>query len=136
LAQVAQRIAVDTNVLLRTLVDDEDAAAQCEQARRIVGAADGVRVHATVLLETAWLLARAYRLPRQELASLLAAVCEHPKMQIDDAPRWLAAIALYRETNIDFADAVVLIDAREQHISLQTFDKKLGKQAGAALIAV
>lgn len=114
MAQVAPVIAIATNVLLRTLVDDKDAPLQCEQARRIVGSAAGVRIHSSVLLETAWLLARAYRLPRAELAALLTTVCEHPKMRIDEAPRWLAAIALYRDSNIDLADAAILIDAREQ----------------------
>ncbi|WP_428310275.1 PIN domain-containing protein [Hydrocarboniphaga sp.] len=131
MAEVAPVIAVDTNVLLRTLVDDEDAPQQCEQARRIVGRAGGVRIHAAVLLETAWLLARAYRLPRSELATLLSAVCGHPKMQIDNAPHWLAAIALYRDSNLDLADALILLDARERGITLQTFDKTLGKQSGA-----
>lgn len=131
MAQVAPTIAVDTNVLLRTLVDDEDAPLQCEQARRIVGSAAGVRIHGSVLLETSWLLARAYRLPRADLAALLTTVCEHPKMQIDDTPRWLAAIALYRDSNIDLADALILLDARERGIALWTSDKTLGKQAGA-----
>lgn len=127
-------IAVDTNVLIRTLVDDDEAPQQCEQARRIVGAADRVRIHPAVLLETSWLLARAYRLPRAEVAALLGAICKHPKMLIDDASRWLAAIEIYRNTNIDFADAVILLDARDYEIPLHTFDRKLGQQPGAALI--
>lgn len=135
MAEVAPLIAVDTNVLLRTLVDDEDAPLQCEQARRIVGSAGGVRIHVAVLLETACLLARAYRLPRSELAAVLSAVCSHPKMQIDDAPRWLAAIALYRDSNIDLTEALILLDARQRGLKLQTFDETLGKQDGVQRLA-
>lgn len=131
---MAGLIAIDTNVLLRTLVDDEDAPRQCEQARAIVGVAEGICVHASVLLETGWLLARSYRLPRSQVADLLSAVCEHPKMRIDDVAGWRAAIGIYRDSNIDLADAAILVDARQQQVPLHTFDRKLGKQAGAVLI--
>lgn len=131
---MAGLIAIDTNVLLRTLVDDEDAPRQCEQARAVVGAAEGICIHASVLLETGWLLARTYRLPRSQVAAMLSAVCEHPKMLIDDVPRWRTAIDIYRDSNIDLADAAILVNARQRAIPLHTFDRKLGYQAGAVLI--
>jgi predicted nucleic-acid-binding protein len=45
-------IAIDTNILVRILVDDEEAAHQCVSARALIAEADGVWVSPMVLVET------------------------------------------------------------------------------------
>jgi predicted nucleic-acid-binding protein len=70
-------IAVDTNVVVRFLVNDDR-----EQARRARALVDGkdVFVATTVLLETEWVLRSAYEFPRRELIDALRAFLDLPRV--------------------------------------------------------
>ncbi len=50
-------IAVDTNVLVRLLVNDPNAPEQSQQARELLNAQGEVWVGQIVLIETIWVLA-------------------------------------------------------------------------------
>lgn len=50
-------IAIDTNVLVRILVEDPDAPEQCQQARNLVlSASEPVWIAQIVLVEAVWVL--------------------------------------------------------------------------------
>jgi predicted nucleic acid-binding protein len=70
-------IAIDTNVVVRFLVNDDR-----EQARRARALIDGeaVFVATTVLLETEWVLRSAYQLLRQGLFDALRAFLDLPRV--------------------------------------------------------
>jgi predicted nucleic-acid-binding protein len=54
------RIAIDTNILVRILVDDQNAEHQCASARALIAEAGSVWVSPTVLAETSWVLESVY----------------------------------------------------------------------------
>lgn len=57
-------IAVDTNVLVRILVDDPGQSGQVKRARALAGEAGEVHVPLIVLVETVWVLETSYGLPK------------------------------------------------------------------------
>lgn len=128
-------IAVDTNVLLRVLVDDQDAPDQCAAARSLLADVRKVRVSSIVFMETIWVLHKAYKTPRREVARVARELLEHPRYQVDNREHLATALALYATTNVDFADAEALSDARQAQCVLHTFDRKLAKLDGAALVS-
>ncbi|MDD1617783.1 MAG: PIN domain-containing protein, partial [Methylococcaceae bacterium] len=60
-------IAIDTNVLVRALVDDSDAIEQCQQARDLILQHGDVWVCRIVLIETVWVLERAYDFTKEQI---------------------------------------------------------------------
>ena len=76
-------IGLDTNVLLRLFVVDDEA--QVQRARRFVGAAvrdDAVLVNSIVLSEFAWVIAKHAKKPRKDVVTLLADVLSADDLQI------------------------------------------------------
>ena len=60
-------VALDTNVLVRLLVNDDPA--QAEQAAALIDASSACFVPITVALELEWVLRGAYKLPRESVIS-------------------------------------------------------------------
>ena len=113
--------AIDTNVVLRFLLDDD--AEQSRAAETIVRA--GVFVPATVLLETGWVLSARYGFDRERLAAALAAFLDVPTVSVADEPGIRRAIEHHR-AGADFADAIHLAAAGGSE-AFVTFDRQLAK---------
>lgn len=126
-------IAVDTNVLLRALADDPSAPQQCAMARKLIADAGQVRVSSIVFIETIWVLNRSYKASRREVTRIATKVLNHPLYQIEGAAQLQAALDIFSGTNVDFADAVALADARSTSCALYTFDRRLAKLDGTAV---
>ena len=122
------RLAVDTNVLVRFLTwDDERTSALAAEA---IEGAEALILSTVVLCETVWVLRRAYRLPHREIAATLRDLIESRTVELD-RPAVEAGLALL-ERGGDFADGVVLFDARRARVSrLVTFDRSLRRLAGS-----
>jgi predicted nucleic acid-binding protein len=75
-------IAVDTNVIVRYLTADDPQ--QFTQARALIES-ENVYVCTTVLLETEWVLRRAYRLGRAQTIAALTAFAGLPHISLEDA---------------------------------------------------
>lgn len=56
-------IAIDTNVLVRVVIDEPGETVQITAARALVADVRNVFVSQVVLVETVWVLERAYHLP-------------------------------------------------------------------------
>lgn len=114
--------AVDTNIVVRYLVADDD-----DQFRRAVAvfAGGNILVATTVILETEWVLRGIYRFSPDAIAAALKSIAGLPGVHIEDAERlrtalnWLAA-------GMDFADALHLAGARAC-TAFVTFDRRLAK---------
>lgn len=127
-------IAVDTHVLLRALVEDPTAPAQCAAARALVARAGQVRVASIVFVETLWVLHKRYRAARDEVARVARELLDHPRYQIGASDELSQALEIFSTNSIDFADAVALADARRAGVGLHTFDRRLAKLPDATIV--
>jgi predicted nucleic-acid-binding protein len=116
--------AVDTNVVLRWLVEDDPA--QTAVARELFE--QPVAISLTVFLESAWVLRSRYGFSAEEAATLLARVLELGKVFVADAE--LVGWALERfSAGADFADMIHLVSVH-RHDSFATFDRSIAPAAG------
>jgi predicted nucleic-acid-binding protein len=123
-------VSLDTNVLIRVLVDDPQMPQQTEQARLKVSQLRQVYITKVVQVETAWVLKQAYNFTKSELLLVLEHLRDNRAFILEEADTFRTAIALYRETNIDFSDALILAKSQIQNFTLLTFDNKLSKLEG------
>ncbi len=128
-------IALDTNVLVRVVVDDPDAPEQCQQARELLLTQGSAWITPIVLIETVWVLESAYGFSKAETLTVIERIRENPALELEAVDRLDTAITLYRNSNIDFADALILAAAIQQPLILHTFDRKLARLDGARRVA-
>lgn len=102
-------IGIDTNVLVRYLVQDD--AAQARAAAAVIdGAAsrgEGLFVAAVTLCELVWVLESAYERSRAAIAAALEQIARTGDVTLEHADYVRAAVAAYKTTSADFADALV-----------------------------
>lgn len=117
-------IALDTNVVVRLLVDDDPA-----QTRRARKRLEGVTalIVPTVLLETEWVLRGAYQIDRTGIAGSIRRLLGLPAIAASNAEAIAQALEWF-ESGLDFADALHLALAGEAE-EFVTFDARLVKRA-------
>lgn len=118
--------AVDTNVLVRLLTEDDET--QTRIAKRVMAAGDTF-ISSTVLLETEWVLRGAYRFARTELNLALRAVGGVRGVAFEAPDVVAKALDMHRD-GMDFADAFHLASASHCE-AFVTFDRKFAKRAKA-----
>lgn len=117
-------IAVDTNVLVRIVTNDDPA-----QAKRAVRALhkQPVFVAKTVLLKMEWVLRYAYGLSRPVILDAMQRLLGLPNVEAEDSASVVQAIKWYAQ-GLDFADALHL--ASSGHVRrFLTFDTRLAKRS-------
>src|ERR1035437_4878522 len=124
-------IAVDTNVLIRILVDDPDAALQMQSARALLAKAEVVYVPQIVQVETVWVLESAYCFDKSAICKILGHLLHHPQFQLQSMESFESALTLFRQHSADFSDCLILTESTSQKLQLVTFDKKLTRLKGA-----
>ena len=118
------RLAIDTNVLVRYLLRDDER--QATLATKTLGAADAIIVSLIVLCEAVWVLRRFYKLEAGLVARTLRDFLGSYDVEVDQ----LAAEAGLRnlERGGDFADGVILLHAEQSRADrLVTFDRDFAK---------
>lgn len=125
-------IALDTNVLVRFLVKDDEE--QTERALRVVGQAlereQVVYISEIVLCETVWVLRSRYRFPRFQIVGLLGFLLRARQLRFASRERLLSAIDAYRTGRGDFADYLIRSEALDAGCErVATFDGALQKEA-------
>lgn len=127
-------IGIDTNVLLRFLIDDPEAGEQSAKAQTLLASMHHVYVAYVVFIETMWVLSRRYRLPRDRIAGIAAELLQHPSFVCENGAILSRAVDVYRAENIGFGDALALISDQDRNCVLHTFDRKLAKLEGATRV--
>ena len=115
---------VDTNVVVRILVDDDRA--QAERAAALLTEGE-VLVLKTVLLESEWVLRSVYRLRRRRIASALRGLLGLPGVTVED-PSAVARALDWLDQGMDLADALHLASS-PPGATFVTFDRALVRQA-------
>lgn len=122
-------LAVDTNVVVRFLLNDDPE--QAARARRTIDERE-CWLSLTVLLETEWVMRSAARLDPQRIHRILCRFVGLPTVTIELPTRVSDALALFAE-GMDFADALHLAAAMQAGCeALATFDRKLMASARKA----
>ena len=102
----------------------------CSSAR-----AGKVYVPQVVQIETVWVLESAYGFARAELAVVLETLLGNQSFVLQHANVLRAALGEFRNGAAYFSDYVILTQARDQNMTLATFDRKLVKLPGAQLVS-
>lgn len=129
-------IALDTNVLVRFLVQDDPDQARLatEVIDQLSDAVPGF-VSREVLVELVWVLERAYRLGRAEIAGALDGLLASTELTIEGADEVGPALELYRNDGFGFADLMIAAAARRAGATeLVTFDRKAARLPGVRLL--
>ena len=110
-------IAIDTNVLLRYLLDDDEA--QATKAAKLITGNELVLITDVVLVETVWTLkGKKYRLKKSELVAVMQALFKEPNIRFEDGQTVWLALNNYRKAKpvrgkeADFSDALVVQKAK------------------------
>lgn len=118
-------IALDTNVLVRLLVNDNPVQGQI--ARDLVKHPDGIFIGKTVLLELEWVLRQVYQIDKKTLAAGLTKLLGLPNATIEGVAQIAQAMRDFSR-GMDFADALHLASTHIEMLTY-TFDKKFAKLA-------
>ena len=126
-------LGIDTNVLVRFLVQDDDA--QFEKARKLikreVTAGRRVFVNQLVLMETEWVLRSRYAVPKNQIIEAISGMLDATDIQFEDEPAIEEAIFIWKETTADFADCLISAKNRKMGCRVTaTFDRKASKLPG------
>lgn len=142
-------IAIDTNVLLRYLLQDD-----CVQARKAAALITGhetVLVTDIVLVETIWVLAgKRYKLDRETMSRVINSLFAEPSIVFEDGQAVWRALNDYKKALpvkvagkkkcADFPDALIVNKARRQAQEWQmplagtyTFDAAARELPGSTL---
>ena len=131
-------VALDTNVLVRFLMQDEPA--QLRSAQRLIrnslGAGELLFVPVTVALEFEWVLRSRFELGKPAVLQTFSQLLSTVELRFEAAACIEWALKQYKDATADFSDclhAALAGQAGEQ--PLWTFDKAAAKLAGARLLA-
>ncbi|OGT99110.1 MAG: hypothetical protein A2085_04195 [Gemmatimonadetes bacterium GWC2_71_10] len=126
-------IALDTNVVVRFLVADEPR--QAARARALVARAASVGerlfIADVVWCETVWVLDSAYGFGRKEIGTSLRRLLGARGVVVRSFDRLGAALDAYERGRGDFADYLILEEARAEGCeAVVTFDRALLRAEG------
>jgi predicted nucleic-acid-binding protein len=110
-------IAVDTNLLVRLLTQDD--AQQAQRTAKLINREAQVFVGKTVLLETAWVLRSAYGFESYEIVEAFQRLGGMSNIFFEDTLSIITALQWVKEYNLDIADAIHLATA--QTVGAQPF---------------
>jgi predicted nucleic-acid-binding protein len=122
-------IAIDTNVLVRLLVNDDEA--QGSRARAAFEVED-IWIGKTVLLETFWVLRSVYDFDDTAIARAIEGALGLPRVQVEDAERVKLALAAVAD-GIDIADALHVAPTPGDARAFATFDRDLARRGKGRL---
>lgn len=128
--------SIDTNVLVRLLVQDDEQ--QCSRAEALLRRAledGGILIGDIVLVEVVWVLRKAYRFERTQIANVLRNFIRIEGVFVEERGRIDNALAAFETGSADFSDYLILESARRADaLPLWTFDHKLSAAKGAQLV--
>ena len=127
-------IAIDTNVLVRIIVEDIGQPEQTKIAHELVKNAQLVYITQTVQVEFTWVLAKVYKIGKIQLISTLEHLQNNPAFILQRPEIFAAALLLFRHSQADFADCLILVESQDVKTVLYTFDKRLGKHNDVELL--
>ena len=130
-------IALDTNVLVRLIVHDDEVQARVVERLLIRARRDRTPLFVAdvVLCELVWVLTRRLGLGRAEVADAIDRLLRTELVVVAQAAVIARALAAYRTGRGDFADYVIREQAfASEATEVVTFDRTLKGEAGFRLL--
>jgi predicted nucleic-acid-binding protein len=129
--------ALDTNILIRYLVKDDDA--QLEAAKTLIrsalAAGETLFIPITVTLELEWVLRSNFKFSKEQVSTTLSSLLAAAELTFESESAAEIALALYKKNSADFSDCVHIALAHMAGESpLWTFDRVASKMDGAKLL--
>lgn len=126
-------IALDTNVLVRFLIEDD--AEQLERAAELIERAEAkgeqLFVATIVVCELVWVLSFSYDRSRQEIVDALETLAQTSALKFEHRDRLLRALERFAREPGDLSDFLILEAAlAEGAHAVATFDRKLQSREG------
>ncbi|WOG29971.1 type II toxin-antitoxin system VapC family toxin [Endozoicomonas sp. 8E] len=126
-------IAVDTNVLLRYLLqplDSQNPAWQTQKALLTIDSAEEVFLSDIVLAETEWVMEAVFNLTRNDIHQVLYELASNTRFLFEDWEAFQCALMDYKTyPKVDFSDCLIARRAHNKKAeTLYTFEnnRKLG----------
>jgi predicted nucleic-acid-binding protein len=124
---------IDSNVILRFLTQDPPALA-CSAQKIFQEAVKGqiiLIITSLTLAEVVWVLESFYNYSRRQISEALSQFLLCEGLEVEDLDLTIEALGVYREKNIDFADAVLASKAlRQGPPVIYSFDQHLSRIPG------
>ncbi len=122
--------AADTNIVLRLLLEDDDA--QTRAARAFLRARRPLFVSQVVLAEVTWVLSSVHGFGRADVSDFVEMLLATDGFELQDPLGVKDALDTHRSSKAEFSDCLVLAIARRAGaLPLGTFDRDLGRVDGA-----
>ncbi len=129
-------IALDTNVLVRYLVDDDPQ--QAEAARVLLAGLTAERpgfVCREVAVELVWVLQRACGFSRDRIAAVLDELIGTEELEFEAVDDVARAAFSFRRGSAGFSDLMIAAAAKRRGANpLYTFDRRAAQLEGAVLL--
>lgn len=131
---MSKRKLVDTNIIVRFLVQDHEVQKNDKHAKaagRLFDACDRGEVTVVllpaVLAECVFVLESFYKHPRADIASALSHFVSSPGVEIDAVAVQLDALARFKRTKAHFVDCLIAATAVAEHLPVASFDQDFRK---------
>ncbi len=128
--------ALDTNILIRFLVEDDvkQLAAAKKLIRKCIASGESLHIPITVALELEWVLRASFGFDKPAVLRTTSQLLSSVELSFESEGALESALVLYGQGSADFSDClhVALASAAGQR-PLWTFDKAASKIAGAQL---
>jgi len=130
-------IGLDTNVVVRFLVqDDQVQSAIANRFMSRLGREKPGFISSVVLAEITWVLSRAYKSSREDIARAVEGLLRSAELIVENADAAYRALAIYQASpSAEFADALIAETASLAGAAeTVTFDKNAASSLGMRLL--
>jgi len=126
-------IGLDTNILVRYLAQDDavQSARAAQILERRLSEANPGFVSIVTMVETVWVLDRAYHLTASEIAAAVERILQTEVLVVENEQEVFTAMIALRNGRGEFADAVIAgLGAKAGCSATLTFDRKAMRLPG------
>jgi predicted nucleic-acid-binding protein len=130
-------IGLDTNVVVRHLAQDDpiQSPKATEFIERQLTEANPGFISVVAMVETVWVLERAYRLADQDIAAAIERVLQAETLIVENEQEVFTAMIALKEGRGSFADAIIAaLGAKAGCSHTLTFDRRASRLAGFELV--
>jgi predicted nucleic-acid-binding protein len=130
-------IGLDTNVVVRFLAQDDPV--QSPIATRVIGRLSREQpgfISGIVLAEVTWVLSRAYKASRADIAAAVEGLLRAAELKVENADAAYRALGRYlTSTSVEYADALIAETAALAGAAeVVTFDQNAARELGLRLL--